>query len=440
MMATLGLLGSPASAQVSPDTDRLKANIEANFGDRVVVDVVCSAAGDRFVDVRPRTLADLFYFSTFHLIANNSTMKLISYQGKLIREEAAVSSIDQCKLLKSLCRPGGVRLCQGLLNKVGFVPSRHMNDVLLEHLNDDVVVRSRKCAYGLINEDETVKRCVECKNFELNMLKEEKWGRGRKRQASSPVADLPLAVLVSVKDEPFADLKAEVGMKTRSVIETRNVLVHNGDEEDEDSDKDYTPNKMQKEEDFDSNGVSEEDEWKIDEDAEDALLVDVKVEKRKPGRPRTKPQDPFPGGYKDQECPNCGRRYRALYSFERHVRKCVEGKMEELPPRARQKRRKGKKVKTAEVKKEEEDCRESCKVCLREFGKRGDFERHLKLHREKLNLDEPASCPVCAEKLESKMDLNPHYLDKHATDGATGCCVECGTICPKDVLQRHLAK
>ena len=81
----------------------------------------------------------------------------------------------------------------------------------------------------------------------------------------------------------------------------------------------------------------------------------------------------------------------------------------------------------------------SCPVCLKEYKLRNASE-HLKYHLAKIDLEEPATCPVCQEELGCKARLNPHYHEVHDRERTRGICVVCREICPRDSLRKHVKK
>ena len=116
----------------------------------------------------------------------------------------------------------------------------------------------------------------------------------------------------------------------------------------------------------------------------------------------------------EHRCDKCGKLYKSIYPYYKHVKKCVEGVVEAGGSLAE-----GKVI------------NEKCKLCLRHFNRQWQLDRHYKLHDQRFQMDEKVTCPKCLGKF-SKLEFNTHFQAAH--DPENGCCTECFQTIPEDKL------
>ena len=126
-------------------------------------------------------------------------------------------------------------------------------------------------------------------------------------------------------------------------------------------------------------------------------------------------------------CQNCGEEFSEPSQFIEHAQSCPSKKVI----------RKTKKEGDRKRKINEADRKYRCRVCLRAFGSKNHFDRHMKKHEQRLNLQDEMACPECDVR-SKKIDLNEHYREKH--DQNKGICLDCSKLFPVSELFYHVAK
>ena len=131
-----------------------------------------------------------------------------------------------------------------------------------------------------------------------------------------------------------------------------------------------------------------------------------------------------------KQCPKCLKKYAFAKSVRKHVLKC-DGVYRE---RKKCKPPESKEVQTEEEL-EKEKTRRICPICLMQHKRSTTLKQHMKLHKEKIDVEALVPCPVCAENVK-KVQLNDHFQQCHADRGAGVCC-ECMKITGERITLKY---
>ena len=153
--------------------EELENLVKNHFGD-LLVSVAVSARGTLFLSIwqQPSQNVGAYYMSylpLFYIVCavdegSKLSLKLITFHGKVLdelneKERDVLTEEDKISFVSKITR---VQLCQGvnaLDNELKLDPQTFAFLYLIEHLEKDVIIRSRQCKFGLVDGSNVCNAC-----------------------------------------------------------------------------------------------------------------------------------------------------------------------------------------------------------------------------------------------------------------------------------------
>ena len=152
--------------------EELENLVKSHFGD-LLVSVAVSAHGTLFLSIwqQPSTKSAAYmnYLPLFYIVGGMDErsklfLKLITFHGKvldnLIEQELPLLDDEKVAFIDKLTR---IQLCHGVQtpdNELKLDPQTFSYLYLVEHVENNVIVRSRQCQFGLFGGIEVCKACI----------------------------------------------------------------------------------------------------------------------------------------------------------------------------------------------------------------------------------------------------------------------------------------
>jgi len=414
----------------------------------------------------------LRYLPCFHVVAtasrNQQTMEfdivfnLLTFHGRQLKchvvsaigiEDAFIDMLDD------LSR-GHIKLCRGVSKRPSF-PVKN-DDVLLECLADDVIARSRNCQFYVIDDvtstssDDDVSgiQCVECKCLaasDIPVLKTENGGAGSSNNDFKAAfildkGDGNKQFTFSNKDQLLASIKTTKPEIIEQEMKPEAVVI--GDV----AEASFLPSFAGRQQNINCKPPALGFNGSVTIHKTRGKSVKQRIES-----PRKKREMPavtiLMDDYGDDD-------HNFAYSNESDD----NSEDSDFKPSTKA-MPKSKKMAAAKIKKESVSITKvkttatrkynktsthwkprktqnastvvQCRVCLISYPSQGQMEKCMGRHREMIELDRPAECPVCNEIIPSRLDVTNHFFTKHAGDDTT-CCCECMELVKVSKLSRHI--
>ena len=350
-------------------------------------------------------------------------LRLVTFHGRVLKTQSVKSSPPyHSDLLANL---NSYKVCCGYSDSSDDF---QISDLLVEYVGEQIVVRNRQCSYVVQGE----KRCTFCEASKKRRV-------GKSSQAKREIRTKATELLSSgsFEEDPFLRSDSENCLETE---DQSRLSESDGDYiDDEDSYKrEYSELSEDEFKESDENEAPRKRRRGRPPKSRDIKGVRLKPAANKEGdRKRLGKTGKLKGKEKaskevEHRCGQCGKLYKSIYPYYKHVKKCAEGGANHVADRGGDRAAgEGGGVSLAEGKVIDE----KCKLCLRHFNRQWQLDRHYKLHEQRFQMDEKVSCPSCQAKF-SKLELNAHFQTAHEPDN--GCCTECFLVIPAEKLCRHL--
>lgn len=360
-------------------------------------------------------------------------VSVATYHGVILKKDYLTfsihynnpSNLDEAELRTTTCEllsklelfPDGFRLCSGLENVKGL----HLNDVFIEPFgesrSDLVIIRSRKCEFMLEMEemysseklDLDRNSCLQC-----GMLRNE-------------------ALCMKIKDHDLAKNEGQIDEESDSREPMEYEL---SDEEalanlDEDVNQDKDPNWK--------HGLS----VKKSQQDSDFYSCNHCSRKFKTLRALQRHKD-YEASNSKWKCLKCGKKYKTEIIYKTH--KCSTSasntEVKTVASGVKKRKKRGsikrivKRIKTSAD--ENEDKKEYCHLCFRDFTMQTRFEQHMDLHKKRIeHLYEETLCPLetCGKSFADRIQLSAHFNDH---DQENSPCAYCLKVLKKEKMRAHV--
>ncbi|XP_040570613.1 uncharacterized protein [Lepeophtheirus salmonis] len=365
--------------------------------------------GSSFLLIRPSTNELSGYLPKLYVVVELGTVKLLSYHGKVLKEE----KLDREHIIDRL-NEGKLFMCLGIGNQT-------LNDSLLKDVysepskgEGDIAFRSRQCSFFLEN---TPGICSECQsllttlynmedNFDNDTLDYD-WSLSELKQEEKELNDYPRTLnecsncLKTFKNTSLLNRHKRKCIYVPADNEEKSELK---EEEIEDNITSIECSKCFKT--FNNNSSLNRHKRRcLNESGVNKKISELKEE-------NTFDED----NESPNECTKCLEAFSETSSLNRHEQYCLKDPDFDEDNKIS-------KYRSIE-----------CSICLQKFTSYGYF-RHSKLHVERMNLNEVINCPLCGYSLENRRLLNAHIHESH--DASTGCCGICFEIVSNEHLYGH---
>ncbi|XP_040570763.1 uncharacterized protein [Lepeophtheirus salmonis] len=406
----------------------IRDNLVSRYSSLGSCDSIQKNDGSTFLLIRPSTYELSGYLPKLYVVVELGTVKLLSYHGKILKEE----KLDGGEILDCL-NEGKLFMCLGIGHQT-------LNDSLLKDVysepskgEGEIAFRSRKCSFFLEN---TPGLCNECQTLltTLNNMEDS-------YENDTMDYDWTLSELKEEDDDHEAFNDSTYTMTLNECSKCLKTF------------KSASSLNRHKRRCLNEPGVNEE-KSKLKEEAfnDNTITVNVcskclKTFKNTSSLNRHKRRCPNDPGINEQkselkqeeetfnednmtfnECSKCLKTFNDISSFNRHERRCLKDPDFDEEDEISQ----------SESQHQPETRSIDCPICLQKFTTKSSFMRHSNLHVKRMNLNEVINCPLCGHSLENRKLLNAHIHKSH--DASKGCCGICFEIISNDQLSRHFDK
>ena len=161
--------------------EALDSLVESHFGDSLASSIVATNSSIYLSiwkqpqgNIKPKTERplDMTYLPLFYIIGSIENeklcLKLITYHGKVIDEVSEKDfPMDDENKIGFIGKLEGIKLCRGIcFDNEAVNWSLIQPNVLLELLENNIVLRSRQCVFGIFQEDSMVCDSCDCTNID----------------------------------------------------------------------------------------------------------------------------------------------------------------------------------------------------------------------------------------------------------------------------------